>query len=115
MLEISQNASEHLAHLLAEKGGDGLRLTVEKGGCAGLQYVLAVDSQHQDDHIFECGGGRIFIDQKSLSQVAGSTLDYEEGLHGAGFRIQNPRATRSCGCGTSFEPKAEGSESSQEV
>lgn len=103
MLEISQNAAKHLAELLAERRGDGLRLAVKTGGCAGLQYILLVDFQHENDSVFECAGGRVLIDQESLSYLNGSTLDYDDALNGGGFRIQNPSAARSCGCGTSFE------------
>ena len=103
MLEISQDASKHLVELLAERGGDGLRISVERGGCAGLQYVMSLDSQREGDQIFKCRGACVFIDADSASYVDGSTLEYDEGLSGAGFRIQNPHASRSCGCGTSFE------------
>jgi iron-sulfur cluster assembly accessory protein len=111
MLNISQRASNQLSHLLAERGGEGLRLAIEKGGCAGFQYVLSVDSRRSDDHIFLCEGGNIFIDPESFIYLDGSTLEYDDGLSGVGFRIQNPRASRSCGCGTSFEYKAQASES----
>ncbi len=111
MLDISQNASKQLANLLAERGGEGLRLAVEKGGCAGLQYALSVDSRRSDDHIFSCEGGDIFVDPESFIYLDGSTLEHDDGLSGVGFRIENPRASRSCGCGTSFEYNAQASKS----
>ncbi|PWU06169.1 MAG: iron-sulfur cluster assembly accessory protein [Verrucomicrobia bacterium] len=105
MLEITQNASNRLSEVIAERKGEGLRLFVEKGGCAGLQYVLSVDSRRSNDHVFPCAGGQVFIDPESFLYLDGSTLEYEEGngLNDIGFRIQNPKANRSCGCGTSFE------------
>lgn len=93
--------------LVASKGsGDGLRLAVEKGGCAGMQYIMEIDSPKPEDAVIEHMGAKVFIDPQSATHISGSTLDYEDGLSGAGFRIRNPRASRSCGCGTSFEPVA---------
>ena len=105
MITITDEAARALRDLIASKGsGDGLRLGVEKGGCAGLQYVMEVGSQTPTDSVIEHGGAKVFIDPESASSLAGSVLDYEDGLSGAGFRIRNPHAARSCGCGTSFEP-----------
>ena len=104
MIKITDDAARALLDLIASKGtGEGLRLSVEKGGCAGLQYIMEVDIQGDGQHVIEHLGAKVFIDHKSASFLAGCTLDYEDGLSGAGFRIRNPRAARSCGCGTSFE------------
>ena len=105
MITISDNAGRALLDLIAEKGADkGLRLAVEKGGCAGLQYAITIDAAKAGDLIAEHLGARVFIDPDSASYLDECTLDFEGGLTGAGFRIHNPRAVRSCGCGTSFEP-----------
>ena len=105
MITFTNQAAHALLDLIASKGsGDGLRLAVEKGGCAGLQYVMEIDSAKPSDLIIEHLGAKVFIDPESAERLEGSSLDYEDGLSGAGFRIHNPHATRSCGCGTSFEP-----------
>lgn len=82
----------------------GLRLCIEKGGCAGQQYSMALGPEQAGDTVIHQDGASIFIDSNSLSLLQECTLDYEDGLTGAGFRILNPNAVRSCGCGTSFEP-----------
>lgn len=105
MITLTDQAAVALLDLIASKGsGEGLRLAVEKGGCAGLQYVMELDRPNDSDSIIEHRGAKVFIDPESAAMLHGSSLDYEDGLSGAGFRIHNPRATRSCGCGTSFEP-----------
>ena len=107
MITLTDQAAVALLDLIASKGsGEGLRLAVEKGGCAGLQYVMEIDSARPSDTVIEHNGAKVFIDPESAEKLEGSLLDYEDGLSGAGFRIRNPHATRSCGCGTSFEPAA---------
>ncbi len=107
MITLTDQAAVALLTLIASKGsGEGLRLAVEKGGCAGLQYVMEIDSARPSDTVIEHNGAKVFIDPESAEKLEGSLLDYEDGLSGAGFRIRNPHATRSCGCGTSFEPAA---------
>jgi iron-sulfur cluster assembly protein len=107
VITITDQAALALLDLIAAKGtGEGLRLGVEKGGCAGLQYIMEVGAAHDGDSTIEHGGAKVFIDTASASHLSGSVLDYEDGLSGAGFRIRNPQASRSCGCGTSFEPAA---------
>lgn len=107
MITITDQAARALLDLIAAKGtGDGLRLGVEKGGCAGLQYIMETGFQRGDDITIEHAGAKVFIDAESTAHLSGSVLDYEDGLSGAGFRIRNPQASRSCGCGTSFEPAA---------
>ncbi len=108
MIEITSNAAAQVRALLEGKGLDpasaGLRLAVEKGGCAGLQYVMTLGAPETTDSVLEKDGSRVFVDRDSATWLEGCVLDYEDGLSGAGFRIHNPQATRSCGCGTSFEP-----------
>lgn len=80
-----------------------LRLGVKGGGCSGLTYVLAFDEKPRvGDNEFEMEGLKIFIDPKSLAYLAGITLDFSDGLTGKGFVFNNPNATKTCGCGTSF-------------
>jgi iron-sulfur cluster assembly protein len=80
----------------------GLRIAVVGGGCSGFQYSLNFDTRKEGDLVTELDGVNIFVDEISLPYIAGTTLDYVEGLHNAGFRFDNPRATRTCGCGSSF-------------
>ncbi|MGH7815603.1 MAG: HesB/IscA family protein [Candidatus Binataceae bacterium] len=80
----------------------GLRIGVTGGGCSGFQYSLNFDAPKDGDRIADFGGVRVLVDEASLPYIAGTTLDYVEGLHGAGFRFDNPRASRTCGCGSSF-------------
>ena len=80
----------------------GLRIAVTGGGCSGFQYALNFDSQKEGDVVTVLGGIKIFVDEVSVPYIGGVTLDYVEGLENAGFRFDNPRATRTCGCGSSF-------------
>ena len=105
MITVTDNAARALLDVVCKKAaGEGLRLAVEKGGCAGLQYAMTIGAAQAGDLVVSHLGARVFVDAGSAAQLEGCTLDYEEGLAGSGFRIQNPRAARSCGCGTSFEP-----------
>jgi iron-sulfur cluster assembly accessory protein len=108
MVELTASAAAQLHMLVQEKGLDtktsGLRLSVEKGGCAGLQYAMSLGAPQENDLIVERDNSRLFIDAESLKWLDNSVIDYEEGLSGAGFRVRNPLSARSCGCGTSFEP-----------
>lgn len=80
----------------------GLRVAVVGGGCSGFQYSLSFDAHKEGDTVQELDGVKVFVDEISLPYIAGTTLDYVEGLHAAGFRFDNPRASRTCGCGSSF-------------
>lgn len=105
MIKVTDNAARALEELIRDKGIDGgLRLAVERGGCAGLQYDMTVGEAREGDDVVEHLGARVFVDAASKPYLDGCVLDYEDGLTGAGFRIHNPAAVRSCGCGTSFEP-----------
>lgn len=107
MIQLTEEAARQLRALAQERGLDergGLRLSVERGGCAGLQYEMTIAEGQGDDLVFSAHGAHLFVPPQSLPYLDGCTVDYEDGLTGAGFRIHNPRATRSCGCGTSFEP-----------
>lgn len=111
MITLTDAASLALNELVAsQKSGEGLRLSVEKGGCAGLQYTMEIGSEAPGDTVVEHLGAHVFIDSDSGSFLVGSVLDHEDGLSGAGFRIRNPKAARSCGCGTSFEPAGQSAE-----
>ena len=110
MITITEAAARQLQALVAEKGEPtkGLRIFVEKGGCAGLQYGMTLDEVADGDSVSVRDGVKVIVDPESAEFITGSTLDYADDLAGSGFRLQNPKAARSCGCGTSFEPAAEG-------
>lgn len=108
MIQITDAAAGYLRELVASEGAgkDGLRIRVEKGGCAGLQYNMLLDVRMVGDAAVDLGGVCILLDPESSGYLRGSVLDYCDDLTGTGFRISNPNAARSCGCGTSFEPSA---------
>lgn len=106
MIEISESAARKIQALKAEEGQPEtalLRVEVKKGGCSGLSYKMNFDSETKtNDKIFEAFGQRIAVDSQSFLYLIGMTLDYSGGLNGKGFVFNNPNATKSCGCGSSF-------------
>jgi len=106
MITVTQNAARQLRSLLdaqKETAGKGLRVQITKGGCSGLHYEMTLDAKKDGDAVVERDGVEFFIDNESASYLRGSTLDFRDGLTGTGFQIVNPNASRTCGCGTSFE------------
>ena len=103
MIRVTDSAAVQLRELLHEKeAGAGLRLMVEKGGCAGLSYAMKIDLQKEGDEVIENQGSRVLVDPASAAYLRGVELDYVDTLNDSGFKISNPNAVRSCGCGTSF-------------
>jgi iron-sulfur cluster assembly accessory protein len=106
MINITENAVRQLQNLLsqrAENSPQGLRVQVAKGGCSGLHYEMTLDERKDGDAVVERDGIQFFIDGDSVPYLRGSTLDFSGGLTGTGFRVVNPNASRTCGCGSSFE------------
>ena len=101
---VSPRAAKRIATILANEGqGAMLRLAVTGGGCSGFQYNFALDETRMDDDLFiENSGARILIDPVSLDFLAGAEIDFTDDLIGQAFKVNNPNATSSCGCGTSF-------------
>ncbi|WP_435095223.1 HesB/IscA family protein [Halarchaeum sp. P4] len=104
---VTEDAAEQALSLLEGEGMDtdiaGLRLFVQQGGCAGLSYGMRFDDAPEDDDtIVEAHGLRVFVDPSSEQYIAGSELDYENGLQAAGFHVENPNVEAECGCGESF-------------
>ncbi len=106
IIDLTADAQERIRDLLdrdGKLGSHGLRLKVVGGGCSGLQYQLGFDDQVTDqDSEYKTGEVRIIVDDKSAVYLAGSTLDYLDTLQESGFKVQNPNATSTCGCGESF-------------
>ena len=106
MIAVTQAAVRQLQMLVSENPDyrdKGLRISIEDGGCAGRQYGMEFTASRAADHHVPLDGVEVIIDPDSARFLAGSTLDYTDGLTGSGFKILNPNAVRSCGCGTSFE------------
>jgi iron-sulfur cluster assembly accessory protein len=104
-VKLTPKAIEMVRKMKAKEGlgaEHGMRIGVVGGGCSGFQYSLNFDMQKEDDRVTNFDGVIVLVDEISLPYIAGTTLDYVEGLHGAGFRFDNPRASRTCGCGSSF-------------
>ena len=101
---VTERAAKRIAEIVAgEAAARALRVSVEGGGCSGFQYKFdLVPSAGDDDTILERAGAKVVIDQVSLGFLAGSEIDFVDDLIGASFRVNNPKATASCGCGTSF-------------
>lgn len=107
MIHVTEKAAQKIRELLAKEGvpadSGGLRVGVQGGGCSGLSYAMRLETQARDrDNVIEENGARVFVDPKSSLYLSDVTLDFEETLVRQGFVFQNPQATRSCGCGSSF-------------
>lgn len=100
--KVTGRAFARLAEIGAGDQGQALRVAVEGGGCSGFQYDIRLDAPGADDLVLEAEGQRVVVDSVSLPFLAGATIDFSEELIGARFVIENPNASSSCGCGTSF-------------
>jgi iron-sulfur cluster assembly protein/iron-sulfur cluster insertion protein len=104
-ITLTDTAASKVAELLEEEGNPelALRVAVRPGGCSGFSYEMFFDSDLADDDVSSnFGTVRVVVDASSASLLQGSTLDFKDGLQGAGFSINNPNASRTCGCGNSF-------------
>jgi iron-sulfur cluster assembly accessory protein len=106
LLQVTESAAGRVKQLLDRDGKletHALRMKVVGGGCSGLQYQLSFDDQlRESDTVIGIGGVRVVVDDKSALYLMGSTLDYVDSLMEAGFKIENPNAKSTCGCGQSF-------------
>ena len=110
MITLTPKAIEELGTLLATKAkspASGLRLAVRRGGCAGWQYEMQVADPETGDVVIEAGNARVIVAADSVEKLRGCEIDFSDDLTDAGFKINNPIAVRSCGCGTSFETSDE--------
>ncbi len=103
-VSLTDRAVKRIAHILRnEPAGSKLRVSVNGGGCSGFSYSFDIDAaQTGEDLVIEKDGVTVLIDQTSLEYVKGSRIDFVDDLIGQSFKIENPNATASCGCGTSF-------------
>jgi iron-sulfur cluster insertion protein len=102
---LTAKAAEKVKEIRSEEGIEdtySLRVKVMGGGCSGFQYDLYFDQKQEIDHELESHGVRLVCDQMSLMYLMGTEIDYVEGLHGAGFKFNNPNVKSTCGCGSSF-------------
>ena len=101
---VSERAARRIGEILkAEPAGTMLRVSVEGGGCSGFQYKFGIDrAKAPDDLVIARDGATVLIDPVSVDYMAGSEIDFVDDLIGASFKVKNPKATASCGCGTSF-------------
>ena len=105
MIVLTDTATEKVRSLMDAEGADdlALRVAVRPGGCSGFSYEMFFDTDvADDDQMVDYSGVRVVVDPSSAMLLEGATLDYKDGLQGAGFAIDNPNAQRTCGCGQSF-------------
>ncbi len=107
VIHLTEKAATKIRELMVREGvpaeSGGLRVGVQGGGCSGLTYAMRLETQARDrDKVFEEHGARLFVDPKSYLFLSNTTLDYREDLMRQGFVFENPQASRSCGCGSSF-------------
>ncbi|MDH3686750.1 MAG: iron-sulfur cluster insertion protein ErpA [Myxococcales bacterium] len=106
LIQVTESAAEQIKRLLDGEGKldtHALRMKVIGGGCSGLQYQLAFDDQQKEqDSEIVANGVRLLVDEKSALYLVGTTLDFVDGLMETGFKIENPNAKNTCGCGQSF-------------
>lgn len=105
MITLTDHAAVKVKELISQEGEDGLmlRVAVRPGGCSGFSYEMFFDTDKADDDIAtDYSGVQVVVDPSSAQLLDGATLDYKDGLQGAGFSINNPNAQKTCGCGSSF-------------
>lgn len=106
IVTLTANATQQVKEMLAKEEspeGKGLRLFIEQGGCSGMQYGMTFDEKREGDFAAEFDGVSVLIDNVSADYLRGTVVDFSDALTGGGFKISNPRAKSSCGCGKSFE------------
>ncbi len=104
MIALTESAKQKITEVLLEETPESrLRLYVQGGGCAGFSYGFMIDdSKNEDDFEVPAGDSTMLVDSMSIQYLVGATIDYEENLMGASFKIKNPQAQSTCGCGSSF-------------
>src|SRR5262245_13088281 len=106
IIQLTENAAREIKEMLAREensAGKALRVFIEKGGCSGLQYGMVFDEPREGDFSAQFHGVPVLVDNISAEYVRGAIVDFSDALSGGGFKISNPQAKTSCGCGKSFE------------
>ena len=102
-LNVTDKAAEKIKALIKQEKKQALRISVKPGGCSGFEYGMELDDKTTDnDIVIEQKGIKIFVDKESMQKLDGVNVDYVDSLQGAGFKISNPNASKTCGCGSSF-------------
>ena len=110
MINLTESAARKVQEMIANEDNDQmfLRVGVRPGGCSGFSYGMGFDDEsHEDDVSFDLHGVKVVVDKDSLRFLEGVTIDFKESMMGGGFTIDNPNATASCGCGSSFRTQEE--------
>ena|SRR5437660_1422128 len=109
IVRLTDSAVEEVKSLLqkAENAGEHLRVYVEQGGCSGMQYAMIFDEKRPDDAVSGGDGVAVLVDSFSAKYLRGAVVDFSESLTAGGFKISNPNAAQSCGCGKSFTAQAQ--------
>jgi iron-sulfur cluster assembly protein len=105
IINLTPAAADAVRELLEKRElvGYGLRVYIQGGGCSGYQYGMALDDNFRDeDLVTDCHGVKVVVDEVSINYMRGATIDYVEDIMGSGFKVENPNAVASCGCGSSF-------------
>jgi iron-sulfur cluster assembly accessory protein len=105
-VNLTESAANEIKSMLAKQGENAakaLRVYIEAGGCSGMQYGMVFDEKRPDDLVDEFYGVSVLVDPLSANYLRGSVVDFADSLNGGGFKISNPNARQSCGCGKSFE------------
>lgn len=105
-ISLTESAIQEIKHIITEKNIPaeyGLRVGVKGGGCSGMSYVLGFDLQKENDNLYQVGDINIIMEKSHGMYLAGMEIDFVDGLNNRGFSFNNPNATKTCGCGTSFE------------
>jgi len=105
MINLTQSATDAIKRFIesSDKSVEGLRISVQGGGCSGFQYGLTLEENaSSDDVVLDNNGLKVLIDPESVGMLEGITVDFVDSINGAGFKFENPNATASCGCGNSF-------------
>lgn len=107
MVKLTDSAVRKLQDMIgnSSEGEDVLRIFIKPGGCSGFSYGLALDTPQEQDEVFDIQGISVIVDSNSLDLVKGSEVDYVQDFTGEGFRIWNPNAISTCGCGSSFHTR----------
>jgi iron-sulfur cluster assembly protein len=106
MVSLSEKAAAEVKAIMEQNGGtfEGIRVFVAGGGCSGMSYGMEIADQPAtaEDQVFETAGVKVIVDGQSYEYLKGASIDFDDTLQGGGFKINNPNAVKSCGCGSSF-------------